>query len=47
MDQFISKGLEIEFHPNNMNRENGVILHGSWELLILFLREQRSYLHSG
>jgi len=47
MDQFMSKALEMEFHPNNMNRENGVILHGSWELLNLSLREYRSYLQSG
>lgn len=47
VDQFISKALVMEFHPNNMNRENGVILHGSWELLILSLREHRSYLQSG
>jgi hypothetical protein len=30
-----------------VNGENDVILHGSWELLILSLRGHRSYLQSG
>jgi hypothetical protein len=38
MDYFIREAPEKEFHPNSMNRKNGMILHVSWELLILSLR---------
>jgi hypothetical protein len=34
MECIISEAIEIEFHSNNMNREDGVYLSKSWKILI-------------
>jgi hypothetical protein len=34
MDRMIRKAIEIELHPNNMNREDGICRSWSWKPLI-------------
>jgi hypothetical protein len=38
MDQMIREAFNIELHPNNMNREDGLRLIRSWKPVILSLR---------
>jgi hypothetical protein len=43
MDRIIREAIEIELHPNNMNREVGFGLSKSWKLLICSLKKHPEY----
>jgi hypothetical protein len=41
MDDIIKEAIEIELHPNNMNRKGIFCLSTSWKPLIHSLRDHR------
>jgi hypothetical protein len=43
MDQMVREAVEIELHPNNMNRDVGFCLSKSWTPLICFLKRPPEY----
>jgi len=45
MDWITREVIEIELHPNFMNRENGLVLCRPWKPLCQSLKEQRNLPH--
>ena len=41
MEQLCREAAQLEFHPNNMNREDGLTINGSWKPPLRLFRDTR------
>jgi hypothetical protein len=39
LDRLIMEAIEVNLHPNNINKEDGLILSGAWKPIIRLVQE--------
>jgi hypothetical protein len=40
LDCLIMEAIEVDLHPNNINREDGLIISGAWKPIIRLMKEK-------